>query len=224
MKRHVLMAPADDAGSAGGAGASNVETPATPSADDLAKLKADNAALQKQLADIAASQTTAAKAADAARKKELEEQGQHKTLAEQLKAEKAALEAKLAALEPDANLGKTFREKTLASITEAAKTMSADDKVILDSINDLDAKAAFVARISGAAKPATGTQPAGAKVASTSTAIDFATAWATPAAWAEAKARDPEGAAKWFKSRSSGGGVSSVTSLSSLTRAPTKTA
>lgn len=159
----VLLAPEGEAGGGGGGAPPPPKAddkkadppPAAPPADAAAKLAAELATTQAQLKAL----TEKAKADDAARKtaeqKQLEEQGNFKTLAEQRAAEGEALKKRIADLEGDAALGKTYRETQQKVIDEAAAKLSADDKAILDAIPGLEAKAKFIARIGqGATAPA----------------------------------------------------------------------
>lgn len=168
--RFTFMAPAEGEGTAAGGTTANADA---GGADDVAKLKAELAAAQQQLNANKKAQDEAAKAADEATKKQLADQGQHKALADKLAAEKAELEKRLAGIEGDAAFGKAQREKLQKQIDESAAKLAPADKAILDAITDLDAKAAFIARLGGAA-PATGTQPAGASAAAGGKGVDIA--------------------------------------------------
>lgn len=121
-------------------------------------------------------------------------------LAEKDKALSAA-NKKLAELEPDATFGKTAREAATKRIDEAKAKLPADQQKIIDALPTLELKeqtlAAFSAKpaaTSAPTPPPAGGPPPPAEV------IDFKAALADPSgkAWAEAKKRDPDGAAKFF--------------------------
>lgn len=159
----VRFAPEGDTG--GGGGNAPATAPATEPALDPVKLSQALAATQAELKAIKAAQAKDAADRKAAEERALGEQGQFKTLAEQKAAEAEELRKRLAELEPDATVGRTYREQKQAEIDAAAKTLAASDREILDSLSTIDAKVKFLARISSAppttaataaAKPATG--------------------------------------------------------------------
>lgn len=210
--RAVLQAP-DDGGTGGAAPI--VDVPKADAVVDVAKLQADLAAAQAQLATHNSAAVEAAKSAEAARQADLAAQGKHQQIADELRKQNDELKA-------DAAVGKGYREREHARIDAAAKDLPPGDKALLDMQPSLEAKAALLARISGTAKPehrpvGSGGAPAPADV------IDFGAAFPDAGKWAAAKARDPKGASAWMASRTAPG-LSSVTSISSLLRAPTKTA
>ena len=161
----VLSLPDDGAGGAGAAGGVLAPPAATPPAPapgpDAVKLAADLASTSAQLKAL----QDKAKADDAARKandqKLLEEQGQHKTLAEQRLADLEAANKKLADLESDAAIGRTYREAQQKVLDEAGAKLSPDDKALLDALPTIEAKTKFLARIGTTPAPAAA-QPAGA--------------------------------------------------------------
>lgn len=156
----VLSAPEGDTGGGGNAGAAPAPPPAP--AEDPTKLAAALAATQAELRSIKSAQAKADADRKAAEEKALGEQGQFKTLAEQKAAEAEQLRKQLADLEGDAAIGRTYREQKQAEIDAAAKSLSADDKAILDALPSVEAKAKFLARITSTtaapptAKPAPG--------------------------------------------------------------------
>lgn len=166
----VLLAPEGDAGGAAGGGAppppagdkgeKKADPPPPPPAAD-AKLAAELATTQAQLKALQEQAKADAAARKQAEQKQLEEQGNFKTLAEQVRAENEALKKKLADLEGDATIGKTYREQQQKLIDEAAAKLAPEDKAVLDSIGTLDGKAAFLKRITAApgAAPAAKTPP-----------------------------------------------------------------
>lgn len=166
----VLLAPEGDAGGAAGGGApppppgdkgeKKADPPPPPPAAD-AKLAAELATTQAQLKALQEQARADAAARKQAEQKQLEEQGNFKTLAEQVRAENEALKKKLADLEGDATIGKTYREQQQKLIDEAAAKLVPEDKAVLDAIGTLDGKAAFLKRITAAlgAAPAAKTPP-----------------------------------------------------------------
>lgn len=131
--------------------------------------------------------------------------------------------AKAAALEADATIGKAYREREAKRIDDAAKTLAAEDKAILDALPSLDAKSLFLDRLRVASTRVAVAPPgAGAAPPPSSSAVpDFAAAWGTPA-WADAKAKDPKGAAEWLAKAS--GQDTSVSTLSRMFAAKAPTA
>lgn len=186
----VLLAPEGDAGGAAGGGApppppgkdeKKADPPPPPPAAD-AKLAAELATTQAQLKALQEQARADAAARKQAEQKQLEEQGNFKTLAEQVRAENEALKKKLADLEGDATIGKTYREQQQKLIDEAAAKLAPEDKAVLDSIGTLDGKAAFLKRITapGAAAPAAKTPPgAGTPPPGGTGAVDVASLIAT---------------------------------------------
>jgi hypothetical protein len=155
----VLSAPEGD--TSGGGGNATAPPLPPPAADESAKLAAALAATQAELKAIRGAQAKADADRKAAEEKALGEQGQFRTLAEQKAAEAEELRKKIADLEGDAAIGRTYREQKQAEIEAASKGLTADDKAILDALPTVDAKAKFLARISTttttpAAKPAPG--------------------------------------------------------------------
>lgn len=69
--------------------------------------------------------------------------------------------AKVAALEADAAIGKSHREATQAQIDAAAATLTPANKALLDSITGLDRKAEFLALVGAAPKPQHAPAPSG---------------------------------------------------------------
>lgn len=169
----VLLAPEGDAGGAAGGAPpplpkdeKKADPPAPPPAapgPDATKLAADLAAAQARLKQLEEQNKSAEAARKAAEQKQLEEQGNFKTLAEQRAADLEAAKKRLADLEADAALGKAYREREQKALDEAAAKLSPDDKTILDALPTIEAKQAFLKRISAAPAPApAGKQPPGA--------------------------------------------------------------
>lgn len=161
----VLLAPEGDAG--GGAGGAppppkdekKDPPPSAPPGPDATKLAADLAATQAALKAL----QEKAKADEAARKdaeqKQLAEQGNFKTLAEQRAADLEATKKRLADLEADAAIGKSYREREQKAIDEAGAKLPEGDKAILDALPSIEAKQAFLKRISGAGAPPANAPP-----------------------------------------------------------------
>lgn len=165
----VLLAPEGDAGGGGGtdppkdpAAPPKDAPPSPPPADQTAKLAAELATAQAALKALQEQSKAHEAARKAAEQKQLEEQGNFKTLAEQRAAEAEELKKRLADLEGDAALGKTYREQQQKAIDDASAKLSAEDKAILDSIPGVDAKAKFIARLAQGMTAPAGTPPPGA--------------------------------------------------------------
>ncbi len=134
----------------------------------------------------------------------------------------AFTDAELVQMQADAKAHRDHQTAELARIETRKAALPEPVQKALDASQGLAAKQAILAAFDVAAPPKqTHTPPA--STGAPAPALDFAEAFKTAETWAAVKARDPVGASAWFRSRGAGG-VSSVTSLSSLTRAPTKTA
>jgi small-conductance mechanosensitive channel len=67
--------------------------------------------------------------------------------------------AELEALVPDAEAWRDYSSKQAERIAEMAQGLSEQDRVILDGISDLNAKRAFIERVSAVEKPSKSTAP-----------------------------------------------------------------
>jgi hypothetical protein len=123
--------PADGGGAPAPAAGGAPAAPAAP-AFDAGKLAAELQAAQAKLATFEAK----AREGDAATRKQLEEQGQYKALAEKHAADLAAAQAKLAEQDPLAGIGKAFVEREKARIDAVVKDMDAEWKATLDAVGD----------------------------------------------------------------------------------------
>jgi hypothetical protein len=119
------------------------------------------------------------------------------------------------ALVDAANRWRAYEAEQAARVAKEAEALSPEDRALVDGEKDVARKAALVARLKVAAaagSPAPKTVakplPIGAPAGVTST--DYAESMRDPKAMAEAKARDPEGFAKFFSSLLGGGGRKST--------------
>jgi hypothetical protein len=131
---------------------------------------------------------------------------------------------------PDALKWRSHVKAESARIATEAEGLDPEDKALIDGEPDIARKAALLARFKREAAPANAKPPkvvAPAKPAGgppSSSLVDFEAAWAGgPDAWNQAKARDPEGAAKWLTARGSSPSTAKTNPFSSLfTRKPSK--
>jgi len=96
---------------------------------------------ERELAARLAAETAAAEA----HKKDLEASGKHAELLAIRTKELEDLKAAYAAVQPDAGYGKAWRESETKRIERATETMDENAKRVLDGIEGLPAKSAFVA-------------------------------------------------------------------------------
>jgi hypothetical protein len=111
-------------------------------------------------------------------------------------------------LQTAADRWKAHEKAETARIAAEAADLDDADKALIDGEPDIARKAALLARFKRDAAAANAKPP---KVVATpkpaggppsSSSVDFESAWASgPAAWDAAKARDPDGAAKWLQGR-----------------------
>lgn len=177
--------------------------PATAPADDVVDVEALKAAAAK-LATLEAKLAEDKKADRDAKKRAQEAAEQAGKLAEALEAAKARL-AELEGVEPLAAKWRTFEATESKRLDEEAKSLPDQVRALYSKAPDLDAKRevleAFKA-LQPAANGAPAAKPPGPSVnmgaPPPSHEIDFAAAYKDPTAWAEAKRRDPKGAAAFI--------------------------
>lgn len=178
-----------------GDGSDGTTPPKADPAAQLVAVSAELAALKKADADRAqAANDTTKKAGE----DKLIAEGKLKQLLEQK-------ESDLAALKSDADYGKAARAADEMRLSEAKAKLPAADQALVDAVPPA-AREALIARLSAAAgagaptaKPSAGSGPP-----PVGGAIDFAEAWKDPAKWAEAKAKNAQGADAWFSKQALG--------------------
>ncbi len=136
-------------------------------------------------------------------------------------AKPAMSDDELSQLQADAKAHRDSQAAELTRINGLKASLTPAQQKALDLAPTIEAKQAFLATFD--TKTVHPPAASGGPPAPPAT-IDFAEAFKDGATWAEAKRLDKAGAEAWFKGRGQGVGISSVTSISSLSRAPTKTA
>jgi hypothetical protein len=167
-------------------------------ADDPAALKAKIAAYEARETQRAADAVKAAEEAKAKAKAD----GDLKT---QLELQAKELEA-LKALQGDAELGKSFREREEKRVAEGRTKLTAEQAAFLDAQPNIALKAQaldlFLKSTSTTETKKTGDAQKGGAPAGDD--VDYAAALRDPMKWAELKKRDPEGTAKFIRAQMDG--------------------
>ncbi len=216
----VLMAPAgDDGAAAGGPPAPVAGAGGPPAADPPATPPAPAAKPSGAAAALAAVQAARAEA-----------KAKREAAAKPAAAPGAPAPAVDPELQTAADKWRSHVKTESARIATEAEGLDPEDKALIDGEPDIARKAALLARFKREAAPANAKPPkvvAPAKPAGgppSSSLMDFEAAWAGgPDAWNQAKARDPEGAAKWLTARGSSPSTAKTNPFSSLfTRKPSK--
>jgi hypothetical protein len=132
---------------------------------------------------------------------------------EALQQRAAAAEAKVAELQPLATIGKQQLDLETTRVETAKAKLSKEHQALVDAQPSLEMKAQLVTALawrSPSPNPGTGAPAPRPSQAS------FEEAWGTPK-WAEVKASDPDGAAKWVRGKM-GGPQGGITPLAHLPR------
>jgi hypothetical protein len=110
--------------------------------------------------------------------------------------------ARVTELESDATLGREYREAETKRIAKLVDGLPANDRKLLDGVQDLKARSALAERLFAAQPQAPAPIGGGSPPPPGNSNEKFAAAWAAGGSdWERVRAQDPEGARRWVDSQ-----------------------